>query len=150
MDLTSKFFEARRKLLMLHLADNLELPPGSELCTLFTIQDLNSQPETSGATVSEIAALLNVSLPTVSRCLQKLETKGYIRKTMKEDDRRGTCVTLTPEGEALCGRCKATINSFIDRAVSHLDPDELNQFIRTADKLFAAVGQELGNGAPRE
>ena len=77
MDLTSKFFEAKRKLLLLHLTDKLNLPPGSEIGTLFTIQSLNSQPGTAGGvSVSEIAALLNVSVPTVSRCLRKLSAKG--------------------------------------------------------------------------
>lgn len=143
MDLTSKFFEARRKLLMLHLTDKLQLPPGSEIGTLFTIQDLNKQPGAGGVSVSEIAALLNVSVPTVSRCLQKLAAKGYISKTLNKNDRRGTYVTLTPEGEALCNHCKDIINPFIARAVSHLDPAELAQFIQTFDKLFEAVRQEL-------
>lgn len=143
MDLTSKFFEAKRKLLMLHLTDRLNLPPGSEIGTLFTIQDLNNRPDAENVTISEIAALLNVSVPTVSRCLQKLSGKGYISKTMNENDRRGTCVTLTPEGEALCNYCKDTINLFIARAVSHIAPDELEQFIQTYDKLFEAVSMEL-------
>lgn len=143
MDLIKKIFETKRNIHLLHVFEQLNLPPTSEIGTLLTIKELNDQASADGISVSEIASLLNVSVPTVSRCLQKLAAKGYINKTLNEKDRRGTFVTLTPEGQAVCRRARETIDSFIQRVLSHLDPAELEQFFSTMDKIYDAVCSEL-------
>lgn len=143
MDLITKIFETKRKLLTLHFAERLHLPPISEITTLLAIRELNSQDGSFGARVSEIAAMLCVSVPTVSRCLQKLSSKGYIMKITNEKDRRGTCIVLTPEGEQLCRNALEASSGLFHRALSHLDPDELEQFFRTMDKVYDAIDTEL-------
>lgn len=142
MDLIAKPFEITRKIQLLRIIERLDLPPESELCTLLAIREVNEQAD-RGAGVSEIAALLNVAVPTVSRCLQKLSAKGYISKTLNEKDRRGTYVTLTQEGQAICRRSYESLTDFIQKAFSHLDPEELEQFFQTFDKVYDALVSEL-------
>lgn len=143
MDLINKIFETKRNIHLLHISERLKLPPTSEIGTLLTIKELNDQAGTDGISVSEIASLLNVSVPTVSQCLQKLAAKGYVNKTLNEKDRRGTFVTLTPEGQAVCRHAQEAIDPFIQRVLSHLDPAELEQFFSTMDKIYDAVCSEL-------
>ena len=50
-------------------------------------------------TVSKIAALLDISKPTVTVAIQKLESKGYIRKVPCEKDGRRMIVSLTDAGK---------------------------------------------------
>ncbi len=142
MDLISKPFEITRKIQLLRIMERLDLLPESELCTLLAIRELNEKAS-RGAGVSEIAALLNVAVPTVSRCLRKLSAKGYISKTLNEKDRRGTYVTLTQEGEAICLHSYEVLTDFIRRAFSHLPPSELEQFFSTFDKVYDALVSEL-------
>jgi Transcriptional regulators len=49
-------------------------------------------------TVSEIAAALNVAVPTVTVALKKLESKGLIRKTTSLEDGRRSNIELTELG----------------------------------------------------
>lgn len=147
MDLIAKPFEITRKIQLLRIIERLNLPPESELCTLLAIRELNSQAS-RGAGVSEIAGLLNVAVPTVSRCLQKLSAKGHVSKTLNEKDRRGTYVTLTAEGEAICLHSYETLTGFIRNAFSHLDPEELEQFFCTFDKVYDALAVELTRTSP--
>ncbi len=53
------------------------------------------------ATVSAIAAALGVSLPTVTNALKKLEKKGLVTKTVREDDARSQFVKLTETGRQI-------------------------------------------------
>lgn len=143
MDLITKIFDLKRNIHMLHICERLNLPPASEISTLLTIKKLNERAGDDKISVSEIASLLNVSVPTVSRCLQKLVAKGYINKTLNEKDRRGMVVTLTPQGQEVCRRAQETIDPLIQKVLSHLEPAELDQFFCTIDKLYDAVYTEL-------
>ena len=50
------------------------------------------------ATVSELASFLNISSPTVTVAVKKLEQKGFIKKTPCEKDGRRTIISLTDMG----------------------------------------------------
>lgn len=143
MDLISKIFETKRNIQMLHLCSRLQLPPTSETSTLFTIYGMTACQTGPGVSVSELAGFLNVSMPTVSRCIQKLSAKGYVQKTLNEKDKRGTYVSLTPEGKELCRNAHKNISAFLSRVLSRLDPSEMEQFISTMDKIYEAVRSEL-------
>lgn len=143
MDLISKIFETKRNIQMLHLCSRLQLPPTSETSTLLTIYGMTACQTGPGVSVSELAGFLNVSMPTVSRCIQKLTTKGYVQKTLNEKDKRGTYVSLTPEGKELCQNAHKNISAFLSRVLSRLDPSEMEQFISTMDKIYEAVRLEL-------
>lgn len=143
MDLITKIFETKRKIQMLHLCSRLNLPPTSETSTLLSIYGMTARQASPGVRVSELAGFLNVSVPTVSRCIQKLSEKGYVQKTANEKDKRETCVSLTPEGKALCLDAHHNISAFISRVLSHLEPAEMEQFIATMDRIYEAVRLEL-------
>lgn len=130
---------------MLHLCSRLQLPPTSETSTLLTIYGMTACQTGPGVSVSELAGFLNVSMPTVSRCIQKLSAKGYVQKTLNEKDKRGTYVSLTPEGKELCRNAHKNISAFLSRVLSRLDPSEMEQFISTMDKIYEAVRSELDN-----
>jgi len=50
-------------------------------------------------TVSEIASILNITVPTITVALKKLEKKGFISKTPSADDGRRFMIGLTKTGE---------------------------------------------------
>lgn len=148
MDLISKIFETKRNIQMLHLCSRLHLPPTSETSTLLAIYGLTDQQASPGVSVSELAGFLNVSVPTVSRCLQKLTFKGYVQKTINEKDKRTSYVTLTPYGQNLCRNANDTIADLLSRVLSRLDASELEQFVSTMDKIYASVCDELAKEEP--
>lgn len=59
------------------------------------LRRLRGGPLSAGA----LAAELNVAGPTLTRQLQKLETRGLLSRAMDSHDRRRVVVALTPAGE---------------------------------------------------
>lgn len=52
----------------------------------------------AGATVTDIAQDLDITLPSVTMMAKKLEKKGYIAKDRSEKDARRVQITLTEDG----------------------------------------------------
>ena len=53
------------------------------------------------ASVSEIASVLNIAMPTATVALKKLESKGFVTKVPCTDDGRRTIISLTPLGQRI-------------------------------------------------
>ena len=71
----------------------------SEIRVLTCIKQKNqANPETK---VSEISKHLNVTMPSVTPILNKLEKNGLITRRMDEHDRRVMLVSLTNEGDSV-------------------------------------------------
>lgn len=52
-------------------------------------------------TVSKIASMLNIAMPTATVAIKKLESKGFISKVPCEKDGRCTIISLTGEGRRI-------------------------------------------------
>ena len=57
--------------------------------------------ENEETTVSEIASLLNVSMPTATVAVKKLESKGFVKKAPCAKDGRRTIISLTEMGKKI-------------------------------------------------
>ena len=76
-----------------------------------------SIPNFFGAqTVSEIAKLLGVKLPTVSSCLKKLSQKDLVVTSLGKDDKRIHLVTLTKHGRLILRKREMIIGSAYEAA----------------------------------
>lgn len=116
--------------------------PESELITLYTIRDANQYEGVENTLISGLAEKLHVSVPTISRCLSKLEEKGLVQKSSQTNDRRNTYVCLTEYGLEIYEDAFQTLSSFVERALSRIDEAELKQFFNTFDKIYDALAQE--------
>lgn len=54
--------------------------------------------KSAGRSISDIAAELNITLPSVTMAVNKLERKGYVVKQKSEEDKRVVIVRLSAEG----------------------------------------------------
>ncbi|MGE4484559.1 MAG: MarR family winged helix-turn-helix transcriptional regulator [Oscillospiraceae bacterium] len=52
-------------------------------------------------TVSEIASVMNIAVPTATVAVKKLESKGFVTKVPCIDDGRRTIISLTPFGQRI-------------------------------------------------
>ena len=55
-------------------------------------------------TLTELAALQGVSLPTMSSSISAMADRGWVRRAAPERDRRTVMVEVTPNGRARGGR----------------------------------------------
>ena len=85
--------------------------------------------------VGEIAEALNVTVPTVTVCVNKLVKKGYVTKTRSEKDARIAIIELTPEGKKM-NRLHRFFHEQMVLAISHeFNDEEMDCLLRCIRKL---------------
>lgn len=89
--------------------------------------------------VSELASYLNVSKPTVTFALNKMEKEGFVTKTQSDDDRRFFSIHLTSKGKELAKLHDEIHKSYSDFFKQVLDEKEL----KTLESLLSKVLKEL-------
>jgi DNA-binding MarR family transcriptional regulator len=86
-------------------------------------------------TVSELAARLDLTLPTVSGVLADLDRAGLVERHPDPADRRRTIVAITPAKAALIGEWLDGAASPIARVLDKLSPSEQEAFLKAMDLL---------------
>lgn len=88
-------------------------------------------------TVSEIAYLLNITVPTATVSVKKLENKGFVKKAPCSTDGRRSIVSLTKLGE----RIDKAHNLFHQRMVRNIS----RNFSDPEKKILLAAVKKLNN-----
>jgi DNA-binding MarR family transcriptional regulator len=107
------------------------------------LQQLRGGP----VTVSELAARLGLTLPTVSGVLADLDRADFIERQPDPADRRRTIVAITPAQAALIGEWLDGAASPIARVLDKLSPSEQEAFLKAMDLLEAELGRQDAPGA---
>jgi DNA-binding MarR family transcriptional regulator len=90
-----------------------------------------------GATISQVASRIGVTLPATSRQLRRLEQRGLVDVNPDQRDRRATRVRLTRVGRSARDAVVSSRRAKIAQVVSalDLDPTITTQLKRIADAL---------------
>lgn len=88
-------------------------------------------------TPSRLAAVEQVSAPSMSRLLKELQAAGLIERRVDPADARGALISATPEGRALLARARELRLGRLARALGSLPPDELAGLDRAARTVLA-------------
>ena len=91
--------------------------------------------EKDGITSTELAEILNVSLPRVASLLNSLESKKLVRKLTDKEDKRKTIVNITEVGRNLVLAKKEESINKLTRVIEKLDEEDINQYIKLAQKI---------------
>jgi DNA-binding MarR family transcriptional regulator len=74
--------------------------------------------------VKDVSDRLNMSLPAMSRSLDKLVQRGYVERLESEKDRRAKHVRLLPAGRAVLDEIERTRVSVLEELTAALSDDE--------------------------
>ena len=74
--------------------------------------------------VKDVADGLHMSLPAMSRSLDKLVQRGYVGRTESEKDRRAKLVRLLPAGRAVLDEIEQARKSAVEELTATLSDDE--------------------------
>jgi DNA-binding MarR family transcriptional regulator len=74
--------------------------------------------------VKEVAGLLNMSLPAMSRSLDGLVQRGYVERLESDKDRRARLVRLLPAGRAVLDQIEQARVSALEELMTTLSDDE--------------------------
>ena len=91
-------------------------------------------------TPAELARILGVDGSAVTRLLDRVEAKGFVRRALNDSDRRSLRVELTDEGRELMPRTLEIAREFGERYAGSLTDDERDAFIRIARKVIESLG----------
>lgn len=116
----------------------------SEFSVLCCAEQFPRKHNGTAASVADIAALMGVSVPAVSRTLRSLQGRGWIERTIDEDDRRSVRVSITPAGrEKLLDNMSRVVGS-LNRILSVFTEDEMRDVARLYSKFASATAEQLG------
>lgn len=124
-----EFFETivKRKKSLIEIPRNCSQGETGALLYLTFVKD--------GITSSELAEVLNVSLPRVVSLINSLEAKNLVEKLTDKEDKRKTIVNITDIGKELVLIKKEEAINKITKVIEKLDEEDINQYIRLAKKI---------------
>jgi len=87
----------------------------------------------------ELAEMLNVEGPTLTRHLARMEAEGLIERRRGSTDRRAAVVHLTGTGEAMYARLSGIVSAGGDTVLRGFSPQEIEQFAGFLNRLIQNV-----------
>lgn len=88
-----------------------------------------------GLTPSQLANLLSLDSSTITGILDRVENKGYVKRTYSPYDRRSITIYLTPEGKALQRPIEKVIEDSNAAVMKDMDPED----VLIAKKLIVTI-----------
>jgi DNA-binding MarR family transcriptional regulator len=76
--------------------------------------------------VTDLAEVLGVDAPTVTRKVQQLERDGLVTRQSDPDDGRASRIRLTPAGRRTIERVRRARRAWLDRLLRSWDDDDLS------------------------
>ncbi|HWD95449.1 MAG TPA: MarR family transcriptional regulator [Acidimicrobiales bacterium] len=108
---------------------------------LFKLHRHRSEP----LRVSDLADLLGIDTPSVTRKLQQLERLGYVASVPDPEDKRAKRISLTRSGEKTIDRMLAAINNRLARLFTDWTGEELTPFVASLERFAKSLTTEMEN-----
>ncbi len=138
-ELAKKFYRVR--LIMTQLSSKMGIPQ-SEFCLMHIIAENNS---TTGISVSQIAAALEVSPPAVSRTLKSLESRRLTEQHVNVLNRRSSIVKLTDSGKDFLNAAHENLIGMIDHIKMKMGDERLNEFNGLFEEILDIMSEYVNN-----
>jgi len=94
--------------------------------------------------VTELADLLGVDAPTVTRKIQQLEREGLVDRHPDPDDRRATQIHLTAAGKRTLDKVMKAKLSWLEGVLKNWDEEDLETFASLLGKFAEDLEQDIG------
>ncbi|MDQ0415982.1 DNA-binding MarR family transcriptional regulator [Croceifilum oryzae] len=95
--------------------------------------------QSKSCTPSDLAKKFQVKKSAITAMINRMWKKGWIQRTRDEKDRRVVYLTLTEEGKALYMKTEERIHHLVDSILNNFEQEELEQFLRTYQKLHRVL-----------
>ena len=89
--------------------------------------------------VSDVSEVLNLPRPGVTRTINAMEEKGYLKKETAKHDGRVTYVTVTKEGKMIFEKYKKDHLQKLALCLNHVSNDEADCMIQTIEKFYEVM-----------
>jgi DNA-binding MarR family transcriptional regulator len=92
-------------------------------------------------TLGELASFEQVSPPTMTKVVEKLEGRGFVTRRIDPDDRRVARVSVAAAGTRYLERSRARRAAWLAARLDRLAPQQLAQLAGTIELLEAVIGE---------
>lgn len=89
--------------------------------------------------VSDVSEVLNLPRPGVTRTINAMEEKGYLKKETAKHDGRVTYVTVTKEGKMIFEKYNKDYFQKLALCLNHVSNDEADCMIQTTEKFYEVM-----------
>lgn len=89
--------------------------------------------------VSNVSEVLNLPRPGVTRTINAMEEKGYLKKETAKHDGRVTYVTVTKEGKMIFEKYNKDYFQKLALCLNHVSNDEADCMIQTIEKFYEVM-----------
>lgn len=89
--------------------------------------------------VSDVSEVLNLPRPGVTRTINAMEEKGYLKKETAKHDGRVTYVTVTKEGKMIFEKYNKDYFQKLALCLNHVSNDEADCVIQTIEKFYEVM-----------
>ena len=89
--------------------------------------------------VSDVSEVLNLPRPGVTRTINAMEEKGYLKKETAKHDGRVTYVTVTKEGKMIFEKHNKDYFQKLALCLNHVSNDEADCMIQTIEKFYEVM-----------
>ena len=94
-------------------------------------------------TISELAEVLNITLPSVTVAINKLMKKGYVEKVRGEEDGRIVYVSLTRQGRRIDSAHRYFHDSMVRSIIRDMTESEMQALYKGVMKLDTFLKEQL-------
>ena len=92
----------------------------------------------------DIARRIKAGTGRVATALNVLEAKGYVLRSVPEEDRRKVLVTLTEEGRSFVDGLRSAFHSSLDDVVQAIGEERFFSFLDTYVEISAVLSRRKG------
>ncbi|MEZ6132579.1 MAG: MarR family transcriptional regulator [Planctomycetaceae bacterium] len=121
---------------------------GVSVPQMLCLKAVSEFPRDTEVTVVMIAKAVQLSAPTVSRILDRLEKCGYIIRERNSTDRRRVCVSLTDEGWQRLENLPTPLHEQFLQRLESLDPIECLGLLRALERVVHLMDADGIDAAP--
>lgn len=115
---------------------------------MLCLKAVSEFPEGTEITVAMVAEAVQLSAPTVSRILDKLQNGGYVVRERKSKDRRRVCVSLTDEGWQRIEDLPTPLHEEFLKRLDTLDPIECLGLLKALERIVELMDAESIDASP--
>lgn len=90
-------------------------------------------------TSSELAEVFAVKKSAITAIITRMWTKGFIKRTRDEKDRRVVYLTLTEKGVELYLETEARIHKLVESIITKFEQEEIEAFMKSYEKLHSLL-----------
>ncbi len=105
-------------------------------------------PESESMTMNALSEAMGLANSTMTRMVDQLVEKGFVRREADDEDRRVVRVSLTAQGQETRRNLEQAQQYFFGQVLTEIPQDERHIFLQVLERIVAAIEKVRKSGCP--